>query len=80
MKKLSALIILSLLFASNIFSQCVMCRAVAESDLKDGTGFATGINEGIVYLMIFPYLLIFLVAAFFFKKQIKEKIKALLKH
>ena len=57
-----------------------MCRAVAESDLKDGTGFATGINEGIVYLMFFPYLLIFLVAAFFFKKQIKEKIKTFLKH
>ncbi len=80
MKKLSALAVILIISVSNLFSQCVMCRAVAESDLKEGTGFATGINEGIVYLMIFPYILIFLVAGFFFKKQIKEKIKTLLKH
>ena len=33
-----------------------MCRAVLESD-ADG-GAAKGINDGIIYLMIWPYLLI----------------------
>jgi hypothetical protein len=33
-----------------------MCRAVLESDV-DG-GMAKGVNNGIVYLMIFPYLLV----------------------
>lgn len=33
-----------------------MCRAVLESE--DGEGTAAAINNGIVYLMIFPYLLI----------------------
>lgn len=37
-------------------AQCAMCRAVLESEEKGGA--AKGINNGIVYLMIFPYLLI----------------------
>lgn len=37
-------------------AQCAMCRAVLESE--DGGGAAKGINNGIVYLMIFPYLLV----------------------
>lgn len=37
-------------------AQCAMCRAVLESE--EGGATAKGINNGIVYLMIFPYLLI----------------------
>ena len=37
-------------------AQCAMCRAVLESE--DGGQAAKGINNGILYLMIFPYLLI----------------------
>lgn len=37
-------------------AQCAMCRAVLESE--EGGTRAEGINNGIVYLMIFPYLLI----------------------
>jgi hypothetical protein len=35
------------------YSQCAMCRAVVE---QGGEEVAEGINSGIVYLMIFPYL------------------------
>ncbi|MGB1112050.1 MAG: hypothetical protein ACPG3S_03035 [Schleiferiaceae bacterium] len=37
-------------------AQCSMCKAVAES--ADGGGFGAGLNYGILYLMIFPYLII----------------------
>lgn len=37
-------------------AQCAMCRAVLESE-GDG-GMAKGINNGIMYLMVFPYLLV----------------------
>lgn len=37
-------------------AQCAMCRAVLESE--EGGQTAKGINNGIIYLMIFPYLLI----------------------
>lgn len=37
------------------YSQCAMCKAVVESgDNK----MAEGVNDGITYLMIFPYLLV----------------------
>lgn len=37
-------------------AQCAMCRAVLESE--EGQSTAKGVNDGIVYLMIIPYLLI----------------------
>lgn len=40
----------------NTEAQCAMCRAVLESE--DGQQAAKGINNGIVYLMIIPYILI----------------------
>ncbi|TXD54082.1 MULTISPECIES: hypothetical protein [unclassified Polaribacter] len=47
-----------LMISSSIVSnaQCAMCKAVLETgDL----GMAEGVNNGISYLMVFPYLLIF---------------------
>lgn len=47
---------LLLLAVTPVEAQCAMCRAVLESD-ESGQA-AKGINNGIMYLMIFPYLLI----------------------
>jgi len=53
-------VILSIVFIvisiSSLEAQCAMCRAVLESE-ESGQA-AKGINNGIVYLMMFPYLLI----------------------
>ena len=40
-------------------AQCSMCRAVLESE--KGMSTAKGINEGILYLMSIPYILVFIV-------------------
>jgi hypothetical protein len=40
----------------NLEAQCAMCRAVLESEVGQST--AEGINNGILYLMVVPYLLI----------------------
>jgi len=37
-------------------AQCAMCRAVLESE--EGQGTAKSINDGIVYLMAIPYILV----------------------
>lgn len=49
------LVIFSVEFNS-LLAQCAMCRAVLESDASGQA--ARGINNGIVYLMVFPYLLV----------------------
>ena len=43
--------------ASN--AQCAMCRAALEN--SDGGIKGEAVNDGIVYLMVFPYLLVGLV-------------------
>lgn len=56
-KFLSVLVLgVSLLMPVSVEAQCSMCKAVAES--ADQGGFGAGLNYGILYLMIFPYLII----------------------
>jgi hypothetical protein len=54
--KIFIALIFLMLLSLPIDAQCAMCRAVLESE--EGGQAAKGINNGIVYLMIFPYLLI----------------------
>lgn len=68
MKKLIALVFFFIVeFAS---AQCAMCKAVVEGGNKT---IAEGINNGITYLMIFPYLLIGLLAYFIYRHRKKIK-------
>ena len=52
-------------------AQCAMCRAVLETE--EGGAAAKGINNGIVYLMLFPYLLIGGVGYFIYRLRTKSK-------
>lgn len=47
-------------------AQCAMCRAALETE--EGGVKAEAVNDGIVYLMIFPYILVGL--AFFFTYRV----------
>ena len=47
-------------------AQCAMCRAVLESE-ADGAA-AEGINNGILYLMAIPYILVGLLFYYVFKR------------
>ena len=69
--KLRLFIFLFILFLPALAeAQCAMCRAVLESE--DSKATAEGINDGILYLMIFPYLLIGGIA-FFIYRSFKSK-------
>lgn len=61
--------LLGLFFLLPQFSeaQCAMCRAVLESG--DNTSVAEGINDGIVYLMAVPYILIAGLFYFIYRKM-----------
>lgn len=55
MKK-ALLSIILLLFIQIANAQCAMCKAVVESG--GNLDEAEGLNSGILYLMVFPYLLV----------------------
>lgn len=52
-------------------TQCAMCRAVLESEEDNST--AKGINNGIKYLMIIPYILVGGVFYFVYKSNVVAK-------
>ncbi|MDB9835396.1 MAG: hypothetical protein C7M88_07945 [Candidatus Arcticimaribacter sp.] len=57
MKKTILLTLALFLIGSvDVEAQCAMCRAVLESE--EGQQTAKGINNGIVYLMAIPYVLV----------------------
>jgi len=40
------------------YSQCAMCKAIAESDPQGKESLYEGLNSGILYLMGIPYILL----------------------
>ncbi|MDB4048499.1 hypothetical protein [uncultured Polaribacter sp.] len=54
-KNKTLLILLFFFTSKTTFSQCAMCKAVVENG---DISMAEGVNSGITYLMVFPYLLI----------------------
>ncbi|MEN8125612.1 MAG: hypothetical protein ABFR32_10835 [Bacteroidota bacterium] len=68
MKKIIINTLIFLLFSQVITAQCAMCRAVVE---QGGDEVAEGVNNGIVYLMFFPYIIIG-AAAFFLYRNWKK--------
>lgn len=55
-----------LVFSYSAEAQCAMCRAVLESEGNRNT--AEGINNGIVYLMAIPYVLVGVLFYFVYRK------------
>ncbi|WP_250435172.1 hypothetical protein [Hanstruepera flava] len=71
MKKLLFIVFIVFLFSTPAEAQCAMCRAVLESE--EGQGVAKGINDGIIYLMAVPYILIGGLGFLIYKKFNKAK-------
>ncbi len=65
------LVLMLLLTPSLADAQCAMCRAVLESEADQSA--AKGINDGILYLMVFPYLLIGGVGYAVYRSRRKKK-------
>ncbi len=58
---------LLLILPQSAMSQCAMCRAVLESE--GNVEAAEGINNGIVYLMAIPYILVSVLFYIVYKKM-----------
>ena len=71
MKRRHILLCFTFLLSVYLNAQCAMCRAVLESE--EGQTTAEGVNDGIMYLMVIPYLLVagvaFLIYWNFFRRK-----------
>ena len=54
-------------------AQCAMCRAALESE--GNSAKAAAVNDGIVYLMAFPYIIVGVIGFAIYKMYYKKKVK-----
>ncbi len=47
-----------LLAAHPAWSQCAMCTAVADEAAQNGSSAADGVNKGVLFLFVSPYLIV----------------------
>ena len=53
---ITILLIISLIFVGlEVVAQCPMCKAAAESNMKEGGTSGNGLNRGILYLFFTPF-------------------------
>lgn len=64
-------LVISLVLSLPAVAQCAMCKAVVESNMNGGDSMASGLNNGIMFLMAFPYLLIGTVAYLIYQHRKK---------
>jgi uncharacterized protein YqgC (DUF456 family) len=76
MKKTLVLVVVLVLFAAiDTFAQCAMCRATVGSNLSEGRNtIGTGLNIGILYLLVAPYLLVGC-GIFFYRRAAKKNLR-----
>lgn len=79
MKKLK-LLYLFLVFGLMVCSlapvkaQCAMCAATVETNAKSGAGTTNGLNNGIMYLLVAPYLAVGVVGYIWYKKYRRKNV------
>jgi hypothetical protein len=57
------------MFSISSFAQCAMCRAALGG--KENNAQAAAVNDGIVYLMVIPYILVALLGIYIYKMKKK---------
>jgi hypothetical protein len=70
MKAFGLFVCMLFLTSASAVSQCAMCRSTLENNYSNGNpGIAAGINTGILYLLVMPYLAVLILGYFWFKSS-----------
>lgn len=64
---------LMLLLSTELTAQCAMCKGAAETNLKQGGGDPQGLNNGILYMLMLPYLLVGTIGFWWWRNRKKEQ-------
>jgi hypothetical protein len=75
MKKILWLTVVFIVVQSGAaLAQCAMCRSTLENNYSNGSpGIAAGINTGILYLLVMPYLAVMTLGYFWYKSSKNAK-------
>ena len=76
--KFKILILLAASFFSTLAAaaQCAMCRASVENNVSNGdTSIGAGLNNGILYLVVMPYLMAGIIGYLWYRSSKKKKAK-----
>lgn len=64
--------VIVIISADPAVAQCAMCKATGESTANEGTGYAEGLNKGILYLMTIPYLTFGVIGFFWYRNSKRD--------
>lgn len=56
-----------------LVAQCAMCKGAAETALKQGGGDPKGLNNGILYMLMMPYLLVGAIGYWWWRNRRQEQ-------
>lgn len=78
-KAIVVLLMLAVVFSAS--AQCAMCKATLENNISNGNiGIAAGINFGILYLFVAPYLFVSILAYLWYRTSKKNAAKQIESH
>ncbi len=70
------LVVASFLICLGVQAQCAMCRASVENNVSNGeTSIGAGLNNGILYLVVMPYLMAGIIGFLWYRASKKKKSK-----
>lgn len=70
MKKIGLSILVLIATTLSSMAQCAMCRASVENNISEGSaGLSAGLNTGILYLFVTPYLMVALIGFLWYWKS-----------
>jgi hypothetical protein len=65
--------LLLIVFSTDVWAQCPMCRMSAESNLENGGTAGKGLNAGILYMLATPYLIVGALGFIWWRNRKKSK-------
>lgn len=73
-KAFFGVVVISVLFISNVQAQCAMCSLTAQAATENGNTQGFGLNDGILFLLFMPYLAVLVVGILWYKKYRKKPV------
>lgn len=59
-----------------VAAQCPMCRATAETNLANGGTEGQGLNNGILYMLTLPYIIVGTIGYIWYRNRRREEPEA----